>query len=170
MLTLQAYLRGRTVHQCTAFAFAAMPERFSHHRRQYLRWMRGSFIRSWWRLRYLPLSSVAYWQHLAGWVLSAVTGWAFADTVILGAVRGELGWGDLLVPVLAGYGLALPYLTVRRSDERFRSRLLTWSLAPLAAVWGLTVLRVFRWWGILTCLDTGWGTRQDGAEVTLEGA
>lgn len=166
-LTLAAFLRGRTVHQSSAFAFAAMPEKFSHHRRQYLRWMRGSFIRSWWRFRYLPVRSYAYWWHLLGWVLSAVSGWAFADAVVLGAARGELHWSYLLVPLAAGYGLAVPYLTVRRSDEPFASRLLTWSLAPLAVLWAFTVLRAFRWWGAVTCLETGWGTRQDGVEVTL---
>jgi hyaluronan synthase len=159
-LTLQAFLKGRTVHQASAFAFAAMPEKFSHHRRQYLRWMRGSFIRSWWRFRYLPLLSYAYWWHLAGWVLSAVSTWALADAVVLGALHGELRWPYLLVPAVAGYGLALPYLTVRRSDETLASRLLTWSLAPVAVLWAFTVLRAFRWWGALTCLETGWGTRQ----------
>lgn len=166
-LTLQAYLRGRTVQQPTAFGFAAMPEKFSHHRRQYLRWMRGSFIRSWWRFRYLPLRSYAYWMHLAGWALSAVSAWAFVEVYVLGALSGTLRWSYLLVPVVVGYGAALPYLTVTRSDERFRSRLLTWALAPIAVLWALTVLRVFRWWGVVTCRDTGWGTRQT-VEVTLE--
>jgi hyaluronan synthase len=168
MLTLLALLRGKTVQQPTAFAFAAMPEKFSHHRRQYLRWMRGSFIRSWWRFRYLPLRSYAWWQHLAGWVLSSVSLWAFADTVLT-ALRDGFSWPLVLVPVLAGYGLTLPYLTVSRSDETFRSRLLTWSLAPLAVVWALTVLRAWRWYGAVTCRRTGWGTRQN-IEVKLKGS
>lgn len=166
MLTLQAFLRGRTVHQPTAFAFAIMPEKFSHHRRQYLRWMRGSFIRSWWRFRYLPVRSYAFWWHLAGWILSAVSGWAFTDVVVTAVVRGEFRWSYLLIPAAAGYALALPYLTVSRSDETFRSRLLTWSLAPLAVLWALTVLRAWRWYGAATCKQTGWGTRQN-IEVTL---
>lgn len=166
-LTLQAYLRGRTVQQPTAFGFAAMPEKFSHHRRQYLRWMRGSFIRSWWRFRYLPLRSYAYWMHLAGWALSAVSAWAFVEVYVLGALSGTLRWSYLLVPAAVGYGAALPYLTVTRSDERFTSRLFTWALAPIAVLWALTVLRVFRWWGVVTCRDTGWGTRQT-VEITLE--
>jgi hyaluronan synthase len=166
MLTLLAFLRGRAVHQGSAFAFAAMPERFSHHRRQYLRWMRGSFIRSWWRFRYLPLRSYAWWWHLTGWILSAVSGWALADAITGAVTIGEWEWSFLLVPVFAWYALALPYLTVSRSDERFASRLLTYSLAPLAVFWALTVLRAWRWWGAATCRDTGWGTRQD-IEVSL---
>ncbi len=47
MLTLFALRRGRTVHQSTAFAFTLMPETLGRHARQQLRWMRGSFIRSW---------------------------------------------------------------------------------------------------------------------------
>jgi hyaluronan synthase len=166
MLTLLAFLKGKAVHQPGAFAFAAMPEKFSHHRRQYLRWMRGSFIRSWWRFRYLPLSSYAWWWHLGGWVLSAVSGWAFTDIIVTAVVRGEFRWQFVLVPVIAGYAVALPYLTVSRSDEPFASRLLTWALAPLAVFWALTVLRAWRWYGAATCRQTGWGTRQK-VEISL---
>lgn len=160
MLTLHAYLRGRTVQQASAFVFAAMPERFSHHMRQYLRWMRGSFIRSWWRFRYLPVLSYAYWWHLLGWVMSAVSTWAFAELYVLAPARGEFHLSYLLVPVLLGYGAGLPYLTVARSDEPFWSRFATWLLAPLATVWAFTVLRVWRWYGAATCRRTGWGTRK----------
>ena len=45
LLTLFALLRGRTVQQSSAFAFAWMPDRWSHHYRQQERWFRGSFIR-----------------------------------------------------------------------------------------------------------------------------
>jgi hyaluronan synthase len=106
-------------------------------------------------------------MHLTGWALSAVSAWAFVEVYVLGALSGSLRWSYLLVPVALGYAAALPYLTVSRSDETFRSRLLTWSLAPLAVVWALTVLRVFRWWGAITCRDTGWGTRQT-VEITLD--
>ncbi|HTU75709.1 MAG TPA: glycosyltransferase [Trebonia sp.] len=160
MLTLHAYLRGRTVQQASAFVFAAMPERFSHHMRQYLRWMRGSFIRSWWRFRYLPVLSYAYWWHLLGWIMSAVSAWAFIEVFVLGPVKGDFHPSYLLVPVLLGYGAALPYLTVARSDESFWSRLATWMLAPLATVWAFTVMRAWRWYGALTCRRTGWGTRK----------
>ena len=42
MLTIYALMEGRAVQQPTAFAFTLMPERYSHHRRQYVRWMRGA--------------------------------------------------------------------------------------------------------------------------------
>lgn len=167
MLTLLAYLKGRTVQQTTAFGFAAMPDRFSFHRRQYLRWMRGSFIRSWWRFRYVPLWSYAWWQHFAGWAVSAVSLQATVMLYVIAPLEGRFSWTYLLIPTLLGYAFALPYLTVSRSDETFASRLLTFSLAPLAVLWSMTVLRAWRWWGAITCRKTGWGTRQ-GIELTLE--
>lgn len=48
MLTLFALLKGKTVQQPTAFALAFMPDNFSHHYRQQVRWFRGSFIRGLW--------------------------------------------------------------------------------------------------------------------------
>lgn len=164
-LTLLARARGRTVQQPSAIVFCAMPERWSHHRRQYLRWMRGSFIRSWGRFRYLPLRSYAYWWHLAAWALVAMTAWGAGDAVLVAARGGgSLAW--LVMPAAVSYGVTLPYLTIRRSDEPWRSRVGTWLLAPLAVLWALTVLRAFRWWGMATCLKTGWGTRQE-VELTL---
>jgi hyaluronan synthase len=56
---------------------------------------------------------------------------------------------------------------VERADESFRSQLLTWALSPLMCVWAFAVLRFVRIYAMLTCTRTGWGTRQDGVEVTL---
>ncbi|MEE4598695.1 glycosyltransferase family 2 protein [Streptomyces sp. DSM 41524] len=56
LLTLYALLRGQTVQQPSAVVFTAMPEKAGHLLRMYLRWMRGSTIRSIWRMRYLPLN------------------------------------------------------------------------------------------------------------------
>lgn len=62
MLTLFALMRGRTVQQPIAFAFAVMPEDRSHHYRQQIRWFRGSFIRDLWRVRFLPLVCWGFWR------------------------------------------------------------------------------------------------------------
>jgi hyaluronan synthase len=56
---------------------------------------------------------------------------------------------------------------VARGDEPFRSQLLTWAMSPLVSVWSFAVLRFVRLYGMATCTRTGWGTRQNGAEVTL---
>ena len=171
MLTFYALLAGKTVQQPTAIGFTAMPETLSHHARQYLRWMRGMTIRTFWRFRYLPLTRYAYWQHLFRWVQAFTTiPLFFAIMVVEPATRGTWSPRILLVMVLVGYGKSLRYLTIRRYDEPRWSQLLTWLLAPLVALWQYTVLRGIWWYGIATCLRTGWGTRQHGVEVALEPA
>jgi hyaluronan synthase len=170
MLPLYALAGGRAVQQPTAFSFAAMPETVSHHLRQYLRWMRGSFIRSFWRFRYLPVTRYAFWRHYAGWVQWALSTAIFARLFLYRPLaHGDwtAGLALLGVPLLLDYARSLRYLMVQRADESLRSQLLTWALAPLMCVWAFAVLRFVRIYAMLTCTRTGWGTRQDGVEVTL---
>lgn len=169
LLTLYALLRGRCVQQPSAVVFTALPEKSSHFLRMYLRWMRGSTIRSLWRMRYLPITGWAYWAQLLRWfqvaLSTAVLGWLL--------IVEPLRYGNpppasfLIVPFLIGWAQALRYLSIIRSDERIRSRLVTWALMPIAVLGSWTVLRYMRWYGMATCARTGWGTRQNGAEVTL---
>lgn len=162
MLTLYAMKRGRTVQQPTAFAFAWMPETLDHHLRQYVRWMRGSFIRSWWRARYLPLSSPAYWIHVYRWTQAVLAAVVFAAVVLVWPVaHADLRTLPWLAGVTVGlaYCQTLRYLTVARSDRSTWWRLCTWLLAPAAAVWAAVVLRSVRWYAVATCWRTGWGTR-----------
>ena len=167
MLTTLAKLRGRTVQQPTCFAFTVLPERVGHHLRQQLRWMRGSFIRSWWRMRYLPVGSYAYWMHFAGWVNFVLATVVFcALFIVRPAIDRRLVPSLLVIPVLVGYAIALKYLLVRRDDETLASQLVTLVLAPVAFLWSFFVLRPLRLYAIATCLSTGWGTRTAGVEVT----
>src|SRR5690606_34763955 len=85
LMTLFAMLRGRTVQQPTAFAYSLMPERTGHFMRMFLRWMRGSFIRSCWRMRYLPLSSYGYWAHLLRWIQTVASTLLFLTIVVSSA-------------------------------------------------------------------------------------
>ncbi|WP_432169106.1 glycosyltransferase [Streptomyces sp. 1222.5] len=170
LLTLYALLRGRTVQQPSAVVFTALPERPSHFARMYMRWMRGSTIRSVWRFRYLPLTRYAYWAHLLRWfqvaLSTAVLGWLL---VVEPAVYGHTPPASfLVVPFLIGWAQALRYLSIARDDETFGGRLVTWLLMPLAVVAGWTVMRAMRWYGMATCARTEWGTRQNGAEVALD--
>lgn len=73
----------------------------------------------------------------------------------------------LVIPFLIGYAMGLRYLSIIRSDERIRQRAVTWLAMPAAIVLAWTLLRFLRWYGILTCAKTGWGTRHNGAEVSL---
>ena len=169
LLTFYALLAGKTVQQPTAIGFTAMPETLSHHVRQYLRWMRGMTVRTFWRFRYLPLTRYAYWQLMIRWVQALTTIPLFLTVMVAEPVtRGTWSPQVLVVLVLVGYVRSLRYLTVRRYDEPWWSQLLTWLLAPLVAGWQYTVLRGLWWYGMATCLRTGWGTRQHGVEVALE--
>ena len=169
LLTLYAQMRGLTVQQPSAVVFSAMPEKWGHFTRMYLRWMRGSTIRSVWRMRYLPLSRPAFWLHLMRWyqmvLVQAVMVWLLLVEPI--AYNNLPPLSMLLVPFLIGWAQGLRYLGVIRTDERIRSRVMTWLAMPLAIILAWTVLRWLRWYGIATCANTGWGTRQNGAEVSL---
>ena len=170
MLTLFAILRGRTVQQPTAIVYTAMPENVGHAVRQFLRWCRGSTIRSCWRLRYLSPVRIAYWLHLARWIQMAVATAVFVYLFVEQPTAGRMpSWSFAVAPILIGYAQGLRYLTIRRPDESLRSQLWTWALAPLAVLWAWTVLRAVRWYAMFTCLRTGWGTRQNGVEVALAG-
>jgi hyaluronan synthase len=161
LLTTYAKLRGRTVQQPSAICFTMMPDRIDHHIRQYLRWMRGSTIRSWWRFKYLPLRSFAYWMHLVYWVETVLGGFLFLLLYLwFPFVRHQVSPTVLLVPVLIGYAHALRYLLVARSDVRLRGQLVNWFISPVATLWAFFILRPLRWYAAATCLRTGWGTRK----------
>ncbi|MBQ1047801.1 glycosyltransferase [Micromonospora sp. C51] len=170
MLTLFAMLRGRTVQQPTAFAYSLMPEKINHFTRMFLRWMRGSFIRSWWRVRYLPVGRVAWWLHLVRWAQSVAATILFVAVMIVGPAvdfRAEaLPW-MLGVPIVVGYAQTLRYMTIRRSDQSTLYQWGTWALTPVSVLFALVVLRAIRWYGVATCWKTGsWGTRQS-VEVSM---
>ncbi|MFE1322119.1 glycosyltransferase [Kitasatospora phosalacinea] len=167
LLTFYALQRGRVVQQPTAIVFAVMPETVGHHLRQYARWMRGSVIRSLWRVRYLPVHHPVFLAQVLRWYQH------LASTAAVALLLGRsLSSGTqvppvlLAVPLLIVSGQTLRYLTVRRSDQSLRSQLGTWALTPLALAWSWTVLRPVRWYATATCLRTGWGTRRHGPEVT----
>jgi hyaluronan synthase len=170
MLALYARHRGRTVQQPSAFAFTLMPETFDQHKRQYMRWMRGAFIRSWWRFRYLPMDTYAYWGHLLAWIQMTLSSVIFVALFVVWPIREAKyvsAWPILLaVPILIGYGQSLRYLNVRRSDQSVGSQVATFLLTPVATVYAFTGLRLMRWWAMLTPLKTGWGTREN-VEVRL---
>ena len=161
MLTMYAIAEGKAVQQTTSFAFTAMPETVSHHIRQYIRWMRGAFIRTWWRFKYLPLNGYAYWSHLLGWIQMLIATVVFlAFFIVDPAVQKQIVPYFIMIPILVGYGQALRYFTVKRSDESFKSQFLTFSLGIVTTFWSFFVLRAVRWYSILTCRRGGWATRE----------
>ena len=162
-LTLFALLAGRTVQQSSAIVFADMPVSLSHHVRQQLRWGRGSFIRSWWRLRFLPVGSIGYLRQLLGWMLFVSVVAVITVLFVVGPLTGK-GFPPLvtlLIPFAFGLLQASQYFRIKRSDMSARSQLFTFLLSPLATVWSAVMLRSIRLYAILTCYKTGWGTRAD---------
>ena len=160
LLTLFAYCEGRTVQQPTSFAFTVLPENIRHHLAQQLRWMRGSFIRSWWRFRYLPVRSFAYWEHFASWWNFVMVSVAFGDLFVYGPLVMHKAIPVLFqFSALVAYATALRYLLVRRSDHSFAYQFGTYLLTPLMLIWTALVLRPLRIYSMITCRKTGWGTR-----------
>ncbi|BDA65611.1 glycosyltransferase family 2 protein [Actinomyces capricornis] len=170
LLTLFAALRGRTVQQPTAFAFAWMPERFSHHLRQQMRWFRGSFIRGLWRLRFLPVISWGWWRQLLGWLQLWVVGATFIYLVIWRPLMTDHGIPVevILIPAIIGLVQNMRYVGVWRSDTSERQRYSALVLSPLATMWTTVLLRPLRVWGMLTSTRMGWNTRQQ-VEVSEDG-
>jgi hyaluronan synthase len=170
MLTFFALLRGRTVQQPTCFAFTIMPEKTSHHVRQQLRWMRGNVIRTFWWFRYLSPLRLGWWLGFIAWTTFTITTGLMLTLFVIGpALSGHLpaapSW-----PVIAGlsYLASLRALLVKRGDQRTLSRLAAFAASPLITIWCMTVLRVLRLWSLVTCLNSGWGTRTK-VEVTVGG-
>ncbi|GLY00763.1 glycosyltransferase [Actinoplanes sp. NBRC 101535] len=168
LLTLYALLKGKTVQQVTAWAFTYMPTTFQHHKNQQIRWMRGSFIRSIWRFRYLPMNRFAFWGHLLKWCQYALATAGLIGVLATQDLSNHKTVGLLLL-IQGGiyYGVMLRYLTIRRSTESTAYQMGTWLLTPLAAIWAGTVLRVWRIYAMFTCVNMRWGTRGK-VEVTAE--
>lgn len=161
-LTLIALKLGKTVQQPSALVFSDMPILLGHHVRQQVRWSRGSFIRGWWRIRYLPILSAGWLRQVSGWVVFAsISVVQLMLLVIVPILRQELPSVYLvIIPVLFVFLLSSRYFSIKRSDMRLRSQIGTYFLAPFAMVWSAVVLRSVRLYAIATCLKTGWGTRQ----------
>lgn len=167
MLTLYSLNKGKTVQQPSAFSFTMMPDKVSHHIRQQVRWMKGSFIRSWWRIKYLPVLSFGFMRQVYGWTQFVST----TVFMILVAIAGRTHIAIMLpyliiIPLVIAYTQALRYISIKRSDESLASQLLTYVVAPLAILWSYVVLRPIRLYAMMQCFKTEWGTRSD-IEVSL---
>lgn len=169
MMTFYAMLAGRTVHQPTSVAFTVVPDKLSHYLRQQLRWMRGTFIRTFWWWRYLPVTRFAWWmptfellQLLVAVVALPVMLVAFPSVYDL----GQLALATATVGVFLNYLVTLRYFVIDRSDESLWYQVGTWLLAPVAGLWRLLLLRPLIVYAMSTFWKVGsWGTRQT-VEVT----
>jgi hyaluronan synthase len=166
-LALFARGRGRTVQQVSAFSLPMCAETFSHHFRQFTRWMRGKVIRDEWRLRYLPISSYG-WLYTVLTIFGVVTSSAVAILTVafLPATAWLLSY-TLAALIFASLATGTRVFCIKRSDENFWQRIIAWLVYPSAQLWVLFVLRPLRFYGAITWYRQGWNTRQTGVEVEL---
>jgi hyaluronan synthase len=165
MLTTFALGRGRAVQQPTAVCFSMYPETFSHTLRQWARWMRGSTVRNFWRIRYLPILSWGWWFTVLP------TWWFFSFMAVVATLAVDWRQAHVFVLTMLYIGALWSWIVasrmhaVRRSDQNWTDRLDAFLLVPLAMAWMTFVLRPIRIYGMATCLRQGWGTRQGKAET-----
>lgn len=158
-LTTMALCRGRAVQQPSAVCLAMYPDNLSHHLRQWLRWMRGTTLRTVWRFRYLKVGT---W----GWLYSVVSTWWYVASIAITAVLAAR-WPEsrsyvttlLAVGTLWAWVMGTRILTVVRSDQDLLGRLGALAITPLATLWVYAVLRLVRIYGTFTFLQQGWTTR-----------
>lgn len=170
LLTLYSLHRGKTVQQRSSIVFCAMPEDWPHHVKQQLRWMRGSFIRSFWRIRYLPVVSWGFARQVFGWLQLVIsTTISVALFIIYPITSSRFSFELLLVPLAMSYGQGLRYFTVVRSDNTRLQQFANFLLIPLAWAYQFTGLRFMRFYAMATCARTGWNTRHQ-VEVYAQNA
>jgi hyaluronan synthase len=171
MLTFYGLLHGHAVHQPTCVAYTLVPDRMSPYFRQQLRWMRGTFVRTFWWFRYSRFSSPMFWMPLLELVqllLSVVIPIALLMQPAARAHAGELAIATLMVGAAVNWTIALRFFMVRRSDEPFWFHFLLVAAAPLAGLWRLFVVKPLYFYALATFWRIGsWGTREKGAEVGL---
>lgn len=160
-LTTLALCRGRAVQQPSAVCLTMYPETFSHHIRQWTRWMRGTTLRTFWRIRYLKPTS---W----GWVYTVLSLWLFVGSLAVTAVllalwpkSGTYIQAFLAVTIVWAWALGTRLLVVDRSDQDRAGEVGAALLSPASSLWVLLVLRFVRIYGTFTFLRQGWTTRSE---------
>jgi hyaluronan synthase len=65
----------------------------------------------------------------------------------------------VVVALLLSYATTIRTLSIRRSDETLGQQLGVYALSPFVVIWAWLIYRPLRFWGMVTFLKTGWGTR-----------
>lgn len=170
MMTLYGLLEGKAVHQPTAVAYTTAPEEFGEYLGQQLRWMRGTFVRTLWWWRYMPVRSAAFWMPL-GETASLLLSLLLLPVILFNAGgliddRGQFLLTGAAVAVAINYVIALRYFVIRRTDESLAHAVGIFALAPVAGLWRLLVLRPLVVYAYCTFWRVSrWGTRAPVAAV-----
>lgn len=168
-LTSYALAAGRVVYCGNALAYTAVPVRMSHWVRQQIRW-----AKSWIRESYLLFTE----RRVPGRVLLVagveIAAWAgFTVALTFSVWHAAAGGWD----AVRQYAPAFLVIAVARSvhywscraDLRAGPRAVGIVLAPIYLLLHLAVILPVRMWAAVTIRTAGWGTRQDGVEVTAGG-
>jgi len=135
------------------------PDTLSHHIRQWTRWMRGSTIRTFWRIRYLRVLTYSWW-------FTVINLWTYVVALATVAVCAAFWPQSRLLAVTMtaasvvwSYLMAVRVFAIVRSDQSWGARLAGFAITPVVAFWSAFVLRPLRVYGIATCLHQKWVTR-----------
>jgi hyaluronan synthase len=170
MLTGYSLLEGRAVIQERAVGYTLLPENLSHLTRQRLRWWRSWFWGGGWLIRTCPVTRPAWWLVL--WQFAIFILYSLAIPAALISHPQETG--QLALPLLGFMALlacirSVRYLILRRPDQSYRRQLTTFAMAPFSSLLNLYLCTLLQYLGLVTCLRTGWSTRQT-VEVSIGAA
>lgn len=159
LLTTYALTRGKAVQQTSAIQLTMYPESLDHHLRQWTRWMRSSTIRTFWRIRHLPVWSYGWWITVINLWLFFASLIASAAAIVMWPITHQFILDAAAAPLVWMYLSCARTFIVQRSDQTVADQLDAVALVPLSFLWLLLVLKPLRIWGMSTCRRTGWGTR-----------
>ncbi len=164
MMTMYALLEGRAVHQPSAVAYTIVPERFGEYRRQQMRWMRGTLVRTWWWFKYMPMHTPAFWMPVIE-LMQLFLGIAVWPLLIDYGRHldhpAQMLWTWAVVATLINYLTSLRFFTLQRDDESLGFQVGIFLLSPLAGIWRIVVLMPMVLYSYVTFWKVGdWGTRK----------
>lgn len=163
MLTFYGLLHGDAVHQPTSVAYTLVPENVDNYRRQQMRWMRGTFVRTFWWFRYAPVTSPVFWMPLLE--LTQLLLSVAIPVALITQSNMRHHWLDLVIStVLVDAGvtwlMSLRFLMLKRSDESTWLHVALVASAPLAGLWRILVVKPMYLYALCTFWKIGkWGTR-----------
>jgi hyaluronan synthase len=163
MFTFYGLLHGDAVHQPTSVAYTLVPENIDNYRRQQMRWMRGTFVRTFWWFRYAKLTSPVFWMPLLELVQLLMSVAIPVALLFQAQMRDHLGTillSTLLVDIGVTWMISLRFLMLGRSDESLWFHILLVFTAPIAGLWRLLVVKPMYLYCLVTFWKVGsWGTR-----------
>lgn len=160
-LTNLALTQGKVVLAENSIGSTAVPENFSHYRRQQLRWGRSFFRESWWALRNHPATSAAWWLTL----IEVLQWFVFTNLIVFMVVvhpllTGRFLLGQYLMFVgLMAMARSVRYFDLIRSRQSSRSKAVSFMVTPIYGLMNLFVMLPLRLGSLMTLRSSGWGTR-----------